>query len=254
MLPLSLLALLPATEAATALVNLCVTRSIAPKPLPALDLANGVPPGLRTLVAVPVLLTGPKDLAEHLERLEVHHMSSVGGPVHYALLSDGPDAATETTDADASLITVAEAGIARLNAAYPSTAGHGFLLLHRRRRWNAAQGCWMGWERKRGKLVELNRLLRGASDTGFLSSVASMPQDVRFVISMDADTRLPRDAVQRLIGKIAHPLNRPRFDERSGRVVEGHGILQPRVIAALPVGHDGSIFQRTSSSPGGIEP
>ena len=254
LLPLAVLALVPATEAATAVVNLCITRTVAPKPLPALDLAKGVPSDLTTLVAVPVLLIGPDDLAAHLERLEVHHLSSVGGAVHYALLSDGPDAATETTDADADLVALAAAGIARLNATYPSMAGNRFLFLHRRRLWNEAEGCWMGWERKRGKLVELNRLLRGATDTGFLPSAELIPQDVRFVITLDADTRLPRDAVRRLIGKMAHPLNRPRFDPDLGRVVEGYGILQPRVTAALPVGHEGSVFQQISSGPGGIEP
>ncbi len=254
LLPLALLAALPASEAATAFVNLCVTRSIAPKPLPALDLAKGVPPELRTLVAVPVLLSGPDDLAAHLERLEVHHLSSVGGAVHYALLSDGADAATETTETDASLIALAASGIDRLNATYPSTEGNRFLLLHRRRLWNASEGSWMGWERKRGKLFELNRLLRGATDTSFLPSAAAAPQTVRFVLTLDADTRLPRDAVQRLIGKLAHPMNRPRVDTQLGQVVEGYGILQPRVTAALPVGHEGSRFQRISSSPGGIEP
>nr|RDS94800.1 glycosyl transferase [Cereibacter sphaeroides f. sp. denitrificans] len=252
LLPLGLLALLPATEAATALVNLVVTRSVSPAPLPGLDLAGGVPETLRTLVAVPVLLTGPQDLAEHLERLEVHHLSSVGGAVHYALVSDGPDAATETTPADAALIVKAEAGIARLNAAHPSERGDRFLLLHRRRHWNASEGCWMGWERKRGKLVELNRLLRGATDTSFLA--CAVPRDVQFVLTLDADTRLPRDAVRRLIGKLAHPLNRPHLDAARQRVTEGYGILQPRVTPALPVGKDGSAFQRIISSPGGIEP
>ena len=254
LLPLALLAVLPATEAATALVNLFVTRSLVPLPLPGLDLAKGVPPQFRTMVAVPVLLMVPDDVAAHLERLEVHHLSSVGGAVHYALLSDGPDAAVETTEADAALIALAAAGIARLNAAYPSAEGDRFFLLHRRRLWNASEGCWMGWERKRGKLVELNRLLRGADDTSFLLQAVPVPPDVRFVITLDADTRVPRDAVQRLIGKLAHPLNRPRLDPLQGRVVEGYGILQPRVTAALPVGHEGSLFQRIASTAGGIDP
>ncbi|MDO9527394.1 MAG: glycosyl transferase, partial [Gemmobacter sp.] len=219
LLLIAVLALIPATEVATSLVNLVVTRSVTPRPLPALDLAKGVPSDLTTLVAVPVLLAGPDDLAEHLERLEVHYLSSVGGAVHYALLSDGPDAATETTSADADLIALATAGIARLNATYPSEAGNRFLFLHRRRLWNSAEGCWMGWERKRGKLVELNRLLRGATDTGFLATAEQVPQGVRFVITLDADTRLPRDAVRRLIGKLAHPLNQPRVDPDLGRVV-----------------------------------
>ncbi len=256
-LPLVLLGLLPASEAGSALVNLAVTRRVAPKPLPGMYLADGVPEGLRTLVVVPVLLADHDDLIAQIERLEVHHLSSVGGAVHYALLSDGPDADSEITAQDGPLIAAARAAIGRLNATYPSARGNRFLWLHRQRQRNPAESCWMGWERKRGKLHELNRLLRGATDTTFLARDAAsppVPQDVRFVITLDADTRLPRDAVRRLIGKMAHPLNRPRFDPGLGRVVEGYGILQPRVTAALPVGQDGSLFQRLYSSPGGIEP
>ena len=254
---LALPGLLPASEAGTALINLLVTRSVTPKLLPGMDLAEGVPEHLRTLVAVPVLLADHDDLIAQIERLEVHHLSSVDGAVHYALLSDGPDAETEIIAQDAPLIAAATAAIARLNATYPSAQGDRFLWLHRRRQWNPAENCWMGWERKRGKLDELNRLLRGATDTTFLPRDATsppVPHEVRFVITLDADTRLPRDTVCRLIGKMAHPLNRARLDPGAGRVVQGYAIMQPRVTAALPVGQDGSLYQRLYSSPGGIEP
>ena len=253
---LAVLGALAATEAGTALVNLAVTRSFGPMPLPALDLAQGVPDHLRTLVAVPVILTDTDDLARELERLEVHHLSSTGGAMHYALLTDGPDAATEQTEADGPLIRAALAGIAALNARYPTDRGDRFLLLHRRRLWNPAQRCWMGWERKRGKLTELNRLLRGATDTSFMvfDEARPVPEGVRFVVTLDADTRLLRDTVQRMIGKMAHPLNRPVFDPLLQRVTGGYGILQPRVTASLPLGQDGSVYQQVFSSRGGIEP
>ncbi|MDZ4394168.1 DUF3131 domain-containing protein, partial [Cypionkella sp.] len=242
-----------AVEAGTALVNLVITRLVGPKPLPGLSLEQGIPAELRTLVAVPVLLTNVQDLMEQIERLEVHYLSSIGGAVHFALLSDGPDAAEPSTPLDKALITTAHTAIAKLNATYPSEDGDRFLLLHRQRQWNPAQGVWMGWERKRGKLVELNRLLRGATDTSFLPH-AVVPQGVQFVITLDADTRILRDTVRRLIGKMAHPLNRPVLDPVSQRVVSGYGILQPQVTPALPLGLDGSLYQRISSSPGGIEP
>ena len=241
-----------ALEAGGALVNLAVTRSVAPQRLPGLDLADGVPPDLRCLVAVPILLANAEEVAAAIAQLEVHHLSSTDGALHYALLSDGPDAATETLPQDAALIALAGAEITRLNATYPSAGGDRFLFLHRRRLWNPSMGVWMGWERKRGKLAELNRLLRGATDTGFLAP-ATVPQDVRFVITLDADTRLMRDTVQRLIGKIAHPLNRPRLDPALGRVTQGYGILQPRVTPALPTGTDGSLFQRINASHAGID-
>ena len=250
---LGLSGLVAATETGTALVNLAVTRAVRPKLLPGLDLSAGIPPHLRTLIAVPVLLGDRRDLQALVEQLEVHHLSSVGGALHYALLSDGPDAGTETTPEDASLIAEADAAMARLNASYPSDHGNRFVFLHRHRLWNPAEGVWMGWERKRGKLEELNRLLRGATDTSFLPHPA-LPQDVRFVITLDADTRLLRDTVARLIGKMAHPLNRAVFDPVSRRITAGYGVIQPRVTPALPVGAEGSLFQRIFSSPGGIEP
>ena len=243
-----------AFDLATAIINTIVTRTVLPKPLPGLDLAKGIPPGLRTMVVVPVLLHDADEIAELVERLEVHHLSSTAGAVHYALLSDNLDAATETTPQDAALVAAAASGIASLNAKYPGQDGERFYFLHRRRRWNPAQGIWMGWERKRGKLSELNRLLRGAIDTSFEVISSPLPGDVRYVITLDADTRLLRGTVARMVGKLAHPLNRARLDAASQRVTAGYGILQPRVSPTLPGGQDGSIYQQLFSSPGGIEP
>ena len=135
--------------------------------------------------------------------------------------------------------------------------GDRFLLLHRRRLWNEGQGKWIGWERKRGKLHEFNRLLRGATDTSFVSADGLspvVPRHVRYVIILDADTRLPRGAAKRLIGKMAHPLNRPTLDPRSCRVIDGYAVLQPRITPALPMDRDGSLFQRVFSNSSGIDP
>ncbi len=255
---LGVLGLVPAIDAAVAVVNRCVTRGFGATLLPALELRSGVPAHLRTLVAVPTLLTTAAAIEEQIERLEVHHLASPDGELHFALLSDWLDAATQHVDGDEALLETAIAGIARLNRRYgPAPGGDRFLLLHRKRLWNDGEARWIGWERKRGKLHELNRLLRGATDTSFLpigGQTPRVPTDVRYVITLDADTRLPRDAVRRLIGKMAHPLNRPQFDVAVGRVVAGHAVLQPRVTPSLPVGREGSLFQRIFSSMNGIDP
>ncbi len=243
-----------AVDVGMAIVNLILTRSVAPKPLPALDLADGIPADLRTLVAVPVLLHDTSEVLAQIEGLEVHHLSSAGGAVHYALLSDLRDGQSETSALDDELVATALQAIADLNARYPSDHGPLFLFLHRRRQWNPGEGVWMGWERKRGKLAELNSLLRGATDTSFHVQSAPLPGDIRYVITLDADTRLLRGTVRQLVGKMAHPLNQPRSDDATGRVAEGYGLLQPRVTADLPIGQDGSIYQRIFSSPGGIDP
>ncbi|WP_454827692.1 GH36-type glycosyl hydrolase domain-containing protein [Paraburkholderia xenovorans] len=255
---LALAGLLPAVDLAVAIVNRSVMRNVGAIVLPGLALREGIPASLRTVVAVPTLLTTPDALATQIERLEIHHLASAGGELYYVLLSDWTDAPHAQTEDDDALLAAAAAGIAGLNRRHPGTGGHErFMLLHRRRLWNAEEDRWMGWERKRGKLHELNRLLRGAPDTSFIAppgQTLATPPNVRYVITLDADTRLPRDTVRRLIGKMAHPLNRPVFDPAGQRIVEGYGVLQPRVTPSLPVGAEGSLFQRVSSSPSGIDP
>ncbi len=210
------------------------------------------------MVVMPTMLSTRAEVDEHIERLEVHYLASPDGELYFALLSDWTDSPTETASGDDQLLGAAAAGIARLNQRHgPGPVGSRFLLLHRRRIWDAAEGCWMGWERKRGKLHELNRLLRGGTETTFVAQDGhppTVPDGVRYVITLDADTRLPRGAAKRMVGKMAHPLNAPRFDKQLGRVVEGHGVLQPRITASLPTGREGSVFQRVFSSAAGIDP
>ncbi|WP_293677423.1 glucoamylase family protein [uncultured Phenylobacterium sp.] len=253
---LAALGVFPALDAAVALVNRGVTRGFRAVPLPALELKGGVPQRLRTLVAVPVLLTDAADLEAQIERLEIHYLSSPEGHLHFALLSDWRDADREVTDSDAALFRSAVEGVTRLNRKYgAASGGDRFLLLHRRRLWSEGEACWMGWERKRGKLHELNRLLRDARDTSFLPIEGQVvPRSVRYVVTLDADTKLPRETIRRLIGKMAHPLNRPHLDETTGLVTEGYAILQPRITPALPSGGEGSLFRRVFSSIGGIDP
>ena len=255
---LALLALLPASDAAMALLNCGATTRIDAISLPGLALEAGVPASLRTMVVVPVLLTGSDDIARLVEQLEVHYLANRDDEIAFALLSDWTDADAESIAGDAELLRAASAGIAALNATYGTAAfGDRFRLLHRPRQWNAQQRSWMGWERKRGKIHELNRLLRGATDTSFVANeagAARTPPHIRYVVVVDADTRLPRGTVRRLVGKMAHPLNRPTFDNGAQRVVDGYAILQPRVSPALPIGTEGSIFQAVFAGTAGMDP
>jgi cyclic beta-1,2-glucan synthetase len=254
----ALLAVMPALDAAIALVNNNVIRRFGAIVLPGLELSDGVPPSLRTMIVMPTLLTSRIAIAEQVERLLVHHLANKDADLCLALLSDSMDAASENAEGDNELLAAAAEGIARLNRQYgPTSYGDRFLLLHRRRVWDETQQSWMGWERKRGKLHELNRLLRSATDTTFAGTDGhppAVPAGVRYVITLDADTRLPRGAAKKLIGKMAHPLNGPTLDARSGRVVDGHAVLQPRVSPSMPTGHEGSFYQRVFSSASGLDP
>src|SRR6185369_17710133 len=178
------LAFIPATGPATALINRAVTWSFGAISLPGLELAAGVPASLRTIIAVPTLLTTEDAVLGQIEGLEVHHLAGAGGDLTFALLTDGLDASREVMDGDAVLLDAAARGIADLNERHGPGPGGGdrFLLLHRRRVFNAGENKWMGWERKRGKLHELNRLLRGATDTSFMPVAGrdpAVPLDVR---------------------------------------------------------------------------
>ena len=255
---LGILVVLPLSDAATALVNRILSRLIKPQSIPALELKDGIPASLRTLIVVPTLLTSLENVRRNLEGMEVHHLASPEGEVYFALLSDWVDAPHQLMPGDAALLEAAVTGIAGLNRRYPAgPAGPRFALLHRERRWSASEKCWLGWERKRGKLHQLNRLLRGAEDTGFLSAPATRPYapaGVRYVITLDADTQLPRETVRLLVGKMAHPLNAPQFDAGGDRVIDGYGILQPRVTPSLLSTDTESVFHMVFSSPGGIDP
>ncbi len=254
----ALLAVGPASDLSMALVNRFVTYVLGPRPLPRLDLDEGVPSRLRTLVVVPMLLTSTAEVEAQVSGMEIHYLGNRDGDLRFALLSDWVDAPTERVPGDDELLAAAAAAVDRLNERHGEAPGGGarFLLFHRPRTWNESEGRWMGWERKRGKLHELNELLRGSSSTGILATgraASTPPRDVRYVITLDADTRLPRGAVGRLVGTIAHPLNEATFDARAGRVTQGYGLLQPRITSTLPAEHGASIFQRTFSGPAGID-
>ena len=256
---LGLLAAIPASDLAIALIDRAVTDLVGPRRLPRLELRDGIPRNLRTMVVVPTLLTRQDLVKEQVERLEVHFLSNPDGNLRFALLSDWTDAASESLPGDDELLAAAVDGIANLNKRHGPTpeGGERFFLFHRRRVWNECQRKWMGWERKRGKLHELNLLLRGSSNTTFILTGGRLPEAVSgvcYVITLDADTRLPRGAAARLVGTLAHPLNRPKFSVRDGRVLNGYSVVQPRITPTLPPDHEGSLFQMVFSGPSGIDP
>ena len=245
---------LPGLEGMLSIFNATVLLLLKPTSLIGYEFKDGVPREARTLVVVPTLISSRDEIEESVRNLEVHFLANMHGDLHFALLSDWPDSPVEESPADLELLEHAQACIAGLNALYPRAEAPRFHLFHRRRLYNEAQGCWMGWERKRGKLHELDLLLRGDNDTTFLPPATAVPQGVVHVMTLDADTRMTRDAVARLVGKLCHPLNRPVLDPQSRRVVSGYGILQPRVTPSLTTGDEASFFQRICSVHRGMDP
>jgi cyclic beta-1,2-glucan synthetase len=251
-----LVLLLPALDIALSGLHQVVTLWLPPEPLARLDFQErGIPANHRTAVVMPVLLDTVADAARALERLEVQYLANRGSHLIFAVLSDMGDATTESRPDDAAVLHAACEGIQALNARYAAGAADVFALLHRPRRWNGAQGVWMGWERKRGKLADLNQLIRtgDASRFSVVTGSASAFRGIQYVITLDADTMLPRGAAVALVGAMAHPLNHAVYDARRKRTVRGFGILQPRVEISLPSAYH-SRFALLASGQPGVDP
>ena len=251
---LALFGVFPASDIAVGLVNRFIIAGLPPRHLPRLELKDGVPETLSTFVVVPTMFVSEAGVKEQIEQMEIRYLSNPGGHVRFALLSDWSRCGAGN---DAERSAVAEhsrySGVAALNAKYGEQR---FFVFHRKRLWNPSEGKWMGWERKRGKLHEFNRLLRGAADTSFLpidGKPAVAPPGVCYVITLDADTKLPMGVVSQLVGVAAHPLNQPVFDPGTQCVVDGYGILQPRVTPTLPQRQERSMFHRIFAGASGTD-
>src|SRR4030095_11152998 len=249
---LVLLAPLPANDVALTLIQQLVTSFLRPQRLPKLDFRKtGVPAGSRTAVVIPTLFANVGSVERALEHLEVQFLANRGANLHFVVLSDFTDAPAEVQEDDAAIVQAAIAGVNALNARY-GPGDNAFYLLHRPRRFNPQQGVWMGWERKRGKLADFNHLVRGGPEDAFsvvLGDLAVL-REVRYVITLDADTVLPPETAPLLVGAMAHPLNRAGFDAAGTRVVRGDGILQPRVGVSLPSANRTRFASIYSGHPG----
>jgi len=246
---------IPASEVALTLVNAAVSLALPPRLLAKLDFKAGIPEGHRTLVVVPCMLDSELGVERLLADLETRSLANIDENLHFALVTDYTDHTEEHRYEDAALLALAENGIEALNHRYPRTQQPRYFLFHRKRLYNPVEGIWMGWERKRGKLEELNRLLRGDVTTSFVVATATpeLMRDFKYALTLDADTTLPRETARKLVATMAHPLNRPRIDAAAKRVVRGYGLLQPRV-GTRPSSTRRTRFSRLTAGPAGIDP
>ncbi len=262
----ALVLFLATSQLAMALVNWAVGLWNTPRALPRMDFSFGIPPSSRTLVVVPTMLGSEQGIDDLVEALEVRFVANRDAQLYFGLLTDFHDAAQETLPGDDALLRHAREKIEALNHKYRAEAARSpnadrFFLFHRPRRWNPCDRVWMGHERKRGKLADLNALLRSNEQAGpadrfsLIVGDTSLLRGVRYVITLDTDTQLPRDAAWQFVGTMAHPLNRPRLggEPTAPRVVGGYGILQPRVGVSLP-GTTRTRYARLFGGDPGIDP
>ncbi|MBA4384831.1 MAG: hypothetical protein C0410_08850, partial [Anaerolinea sp.] len=265
----------PMLTIASSLVNWVITLKIPPRNLPKLDFKDEIPDSFQTLVVIPAMINSRSDIDSLTQQLELHYLRNPEPGLSFALLTDFRDSDTEASAEDNILVQYAKASIEFLNRKYkrqiinnlavkgistesnelsPSNSQPLFYFLHRKRLWNSSEGKWMGWERKRGKLFELNRLLRVGENLTFITAPDDLTDlsRIRFVITLDSDTILPRGAARRLVGTLAHPLNQAVFDEQTGEVVSGYTVLQPR-MEIHPRSANHSWFTRFFSGDAGLD-
>jgi cellobiose phosphorylase len=251
---LGLLAVLPASDVAAQVVNYLVTRLVPPRLLPKMSFRDGIPDEFRSLVVVPTMLLTPESIRDEVQRLEIRYLANPEPNLRYALITDFADAPQPHMPEDVERLDVAVRGIRDLNERH----GEGtFFLLHRDRVWSETEQRYMGWERKRGKLEQMNEFLlgEGGPELDAMLRVGDIERlrGIRFVVTLDADTQVPPGSIRRMIETLAHPLNRPVLSEDGRRVTRGYTILQPRVTTALPSA-TATLFSRIFSDAKGTDP
>jgi cyclic beta-1,2-glucan synthetase len=246
---------LATSQLALTVTNWLATLIVRPYLLPRLDFSKGIPEGYSSMVVIPTLLNSMADVEKLAEGLEVRFLANRDAHLYFALLTDYKDATVEHMPGDEALLLAAKDKIVELNKKYGRTRNDTFFLFHRPRRWNQNDKIWMGYERKRGKLGELNALLRGRGRENFslILGEEDVYRKVKYIVTLDTDTQLPRDSAWKMIGTLAHPLNHALYSEKKQRVVQGYTILQPRVSNSLPV--DGSsLYARIHGNEPGTDP
>ncbi len=247
--------ILCASQLGLGVVNWLATVLIPPRSLPRMDFTKKIPADFRTMVVVPTMLASREGVADLLEALEVRYVANQEEQLYFALLTDFRDATQETMPTDAAILAEAVRGVNALNEKYAAVQPHTFFLFNRPRRWNEQEKKWMGYERKRGKIEEFNAYLQGGARDRFSTVVGEIDllAAMRFVITLDTDTELPREAARQLVATMAHPLVRPVYDPAKHRIAHGYGILQPRVAISLPSAQQ-SLFAKFFSGDPGIDP
>ncbi len=255
LIPIAVLSLISTSQLGISIVNFFSTLLVKPKLLPRMDFSADIPPDYRTMVVIPAMLTSVEEIENLVEALEVRFLANRIDRLHFALLTDFTDADQPIKPGDQELIDLAQLRITDLNIKYQTDHYDLFFLFHRPRHWNLRENAWIGYERKRGKITEMNSLLRGGSKDRFSVIIGdqSIFPHIKYVITLDADTQLPMGSAWKLIGTMAHPLNQAWYDEQKKRVTDGYGILQPRVTNSLPE-ETASWYTRMHGNEPGIDP
>lgn len=250
-----LLVLIPASEIAITFVNWWVGKIVRPSFFPRLKFEEGVPSDYKTMVVVPTLLSNVHRVDVLLENLESNYLSNRVNNLYFALIGAYSDSKGPNTRVDERILRHTAEGIKALNETYAKGQEDIFYFYHRMSQFNETDNQWTGWERKRGALMEFNELLLGSEETSFRHySENAMPSGrIKYIITLDSDTQLPIGMAKKMIGTMAHPLNTPIISTERGVVVDGYGLIQPRVSFDVESANK-SLFSKIFTGQEGVDP
>ncbi|MBC2399085.1 GH36-type glycosyl hydrolase domain-containing protein [Clostridium tetanomorphum] len=249
-----LIILIPVSEIVTSIANWSINHLLKPSFIPKVEFKDSIPEEYSTIVVIPTLLNNKKRVKELIEDLEIYYLANKSENIYYAILGDFKDSQEEHEEKDEEIIQSGLNGVKQLNQKYASKEKDIFYFFNRYRQFNEKEGTWLGWERKRGKLMEFNALIRGDKNTSYnvISGNLNELYKAKYIITLDADTQLPMDSAKKLIGAMAHLLNKPYIDKEKKAVLRGHGLMQPRINVST-VSANKTLFSKIFSGETGID-
>ncbi|MBU3189325.1 cyclic beta 1-2 glucan synthetase [Clostridium bowmanii] len=250
----TILILVPCSEIAISIFNWSINVLSSPSFIPKMDFGEVIPEKYSTVVVIPTLLNNPSRVKELIHDLEIHYLANHQNNLYFALLGDFKDSDRENEKEDKAIVNAGLIAIDSLNKKYCKDGKKIFFFFNRVRKHNKKEGKWIGKERKRGKLMEFNEFLRGKEDTSYnvISSDGEKLRKVKYVITLDADTVLPRDSAKNLIGAMAHPLNNAIINYSKNIVNRGYGLMQPRIGVSI-LSANKTLFSKIFSGETGID-
>lgn len=237
----------PIYEISIKIINYLLGKIVKPKKIPKMNLENGIGIENKTMVVIPTILATEEKIKEMIEKIEIYHLANQDENLYFTLLGDCTTSEKEVENIDEQLIKCGKKEIEKLNQKY--NVCNKFNFLYRKRRWNQGEEQYLGWERKRGLLLQFNDVLLKQKQKDFIcNTLENFDEEIKYVVTLDADTNLILDSAQKMIGAMSHILNRPQI--YNGRVIDGYGIMQPRIGILLEDSQKTMFTKIFSSNPG----
>ncbi len=248
--------LIPSSEIVIQVMQYVLSKVVKPKPIPKLDYSHGIDEQHKTMVIIPTILKSKEKVQELMRKLEVFYLANQSENIYFTLLGDCSESSQRQEEVDLEIMKEGEEQVKNLNAKYEQKQDKMpiFSFIYRKRVWNEKEGSYLGWERKRGMITQFNDYLLGKIRNPFRANTLEnqVKEKIKYIITLDADTDLVLNSAFELVGAMAHILNQPVIDKEKNVVVDGYGMMQPRIGINLDISYQ-TLFTKIFAGAGGID-